>query len=118
MSRPTNGAIVLVDWRRGGLPKEPTNLRPSIVVEDSRIFDEEHLNLIVVPITTDVNLAIPALSVAIDPSPQNGCKGRCYALAFNVTSVSGGRIKPTNGSVTGVQLHAIRQKIGICVGLT
>jgi len=88
------------------------------VVEDSRIFDEEHLNLIVVPITTDVNLAIPALSVAIDPSPQNGCKRRCYALAFNVTSVSGGRIKPTNGSVTGVQLHAIRQKIGICVGLT
>lgn len=109
---------MLVDWRRGGLPKEPTNLRPSIVVEDSRIFDEEHLNLIVVPITTDVNLAIPALSVAIDPSPQNGCKRRCYALAFNVTSVSGGRIKPTNGSVTGVQLHAIRQKIGICVGLT
>lgn len=118
MSRPSNGAIVLVNWRRGGLPKEPTKLRPSVVVEDSRIFDDEHLNLIVVPLTTDIDLAIPALSVAIDPTPQNGCKGRCYALAFNVTSVSRGRIRPTSGRVTGTQLQAIRLKIGICVGLT
>ena len=117
MSRPQSGAIVLVDWRRGGLPKEPTKLRPSIVVEDVRIFDDEHPNLIVVPLTTDVDLAIPALSVAIDPTPHNGCKERCYALAFNITSVSRGRIRPTSGQVTETQLDAIRQKIGICVGL-
>lgn len=117
MSRPPSGAIVLVDWRRGGIPKEPTKLRPSIVVEDSRIFDDEHLNLIVVPLTTDADLAIPALSIAIDPTPQNGCKQRCYALAFNITSVSRGRIRTTNGAVTDAQLHAIRQKIGICLGL-
>ncbi len=118
MSRPSNGAIVLVAWRRGGLPKEPTKLRPSIVVEDSRVFDDEHPNLIVVPLTTDVDLAIPALSVAIDPTPQNACTARSYALAFNVTSVSRARTKPTNGRVSAAQLHAIRQKIAVCIGLS
>lgn len=108
---------MLVDWRRGGLPKEPTKLRPSVVVEDSRIFHEEHLNLIVVPLTTEVELAIPALSVSIDPTPRNGCAARSYALAFNVTAVSRNRVRPTNGKVSEAQLLAIRQKIAICIGL-
>lgn len=117
MSRPANGTIVLVDWRRGGLPKEPTKLRPSVVVEDSSIFDDEHMNLIVVPLTTDAELAIPALSIAIEPTAQNRCTARSYALAFNVTSVSRTRVRPTAGRVSGAQLFAIRQKIGICIGL-
>jgi mRNA interferase MazF len=118
MSRPSNGNIVLVDWRRGSLPKEPTRLRPAVVVEDSEIFDETHPNLIVVPLTTDVDLAIPALSVAIEPTSQNGCPARSYALAFNVTSVSKERIKPTTGRVTTAQLGVIRQKIAVSIGLS
>jgi mRNA interferase MazF len=118
MSRPADGNIVLVDWRRGSLPKEPTRLRPAVVVEDSGIFDDTHPNLIVVPLTTDVDLAIPALSVAIDPKPQNGCPARSYALAFNVTSVSRERIRPTRGRVTTAQLDVIREKIAVCIGLS
>ena len=117
MTRPHNGSIVLVDWRRGGLPKEPTKIRPSIVVEDSRLFDEHHPNLIVVPLTTNPDLAIPALSVMIEPTTQNGCSERCYALAFNVTSVSIVRTKSSKGYITSAQLQAIREKVALCIGL-
>jgi len=114
--RPTAGSIVLVDWRRGSLPKEPDKLRPAIVVEDSRLFDEQHPNLIVVPLTTDAGFAIPALSVTIEPTRENGCKRRSYALAFNVTTVSFARTKLTQSRIAPPFLESIRQKIAVCVG--
>ncbi len=118
MTRPPAGNIVLVDWRRGGLPKEPNKLRPAVVVEDSSLFDGEYQNLIVVPLTTDIEWAIPALSVSIDPTPENRCADRSYALAFNVTTVSRRRTKPTEAKITSAQLRSIRERICICIGVT
>ncbi|SRR5579872_151640 len=117
MKRPTSGSIVIVDWRRGGIPTEPNKLRPAVVIEDSALFDDMHASCIVVPLTTDQGLAIPALSVAIDPSAENGCRTRSYALAFNVTTVSLTRVKPTSHRVTMSQVETIRHRIGICMGL-
>lgn len=118
MTRPAAGSIVLVDWRRGGLPKEPNKLRPAVVVDDSSLFDDEHQNLIVVPLTTEIDWAIPALSVSIDPTPENRCAHRSYALAFNVTAVSRRRAKPTDAKITAVQLRSIRERICLCIGVT
>ena len=83
------GQIVVADWR-DALPKEPNKLRPTIVVEDEGLFDPAYPNVILVPLTEDARLAIPELSLAIDPSPENGCTKRCWALSHCVAHDLGG----------------------------
>ena len=73
----SGGQIVIADWR-DALPKEPNKLRPAVVVEDESSFDPTYPNVILVPLTEDQRLAITDLSVAIDPTPENGCAKRCY----------------------------------------
>jgi len=111
------GAIVIVDWRGGALPKEPNRLRPAIVVEDHELFDPTYPNVVVVPLTNDDRLAIPGLSVAIDPTPENGCVQRCFALAGSVTSVSVSRVRGTESRVRPDQLRDIRRRIADAIGL-
>lgn len=117
MTRPTAGAIVLVDWRGGARPKEPNKLRPAIVVEDDGLFGDDYPNLIVIPLTEDAELAMPSLSVTIDPSAENGCSKRCYALAPSVTAVSLERVRPTESRVTTGQLRQLRALIAEAVGV-
>lgn len=50
-------------------------------------------------LTTDVDQAIPALPVAIDPTAQNACTGTMLC------------------KVTAAELDAIRQKIAACICL-
>ena len=76
MTRLAAGAIVLVDWRGGARPKEPNKLRPAIVVEDDGLFSDDYPNIIVVPLTEETELAMPSLSIAIDPTAENGCTKR------------------------------------------
>lgn len=42
MSRPAAGSIVVVDWRGGALPEEPSRLRPAVVVEDHELFPDDY----------------------------------------------------------------------------
>jgi mRNA interferase MazF len=110
------GQIVIADWR-DALPKEPNKLRPAIVVEDNELFGPAYPNVLLVPLTEDHRLAIQDLSVAIDPTGQNGCSKRCYALAHAVTATSAQRVAPTNSRITNQQLMEIRQKIAMSIGL-
>jgi mRNA-degrading endonuclease toxin of MazEF toxin-antitoxin module len=109
------GQIVLADWR-DALPKEPDKLRPAIVVEDNRLFASHYQNVILVPLSDD-DMGVPDLSVAIDPTPTNGCTKRCYALSFCVTTNSVGRLTPTPSRITDDQLAEIRRQIGFAIGL-
>lgn len=109
------GQIVVVDWR-DALPKEPNKLRPAIVVEDDRLFDPAYPNVILVPLTEDERLAIPELSLAIDPTPQNGCPKRCHALSHCVATTSATRVRATPSRVTDQQLRVIRRQIALAVG--
>jgi mRNA interferase MazF len=110
------GQIVIVDWR-DALPKEPNKLRPAIVVEDDGLFDPSYPNVILVPLTEDARLAIPELSLAIDPTPQNGCSKRCHALSHCVATTSGARVRPTTSRVTDQQLRVIRRQIALAIGV-
>lgn len=110
------GQIVLADWR-DALPKEPNKRRPAVVVEDHELFDAAYPNVILVPLTEDAGLAIAELSVAIDPTPENGCPQRCHALAHCVTTTSLRRIAPTRSRITTEQLAQIRERIGLSIGL-
>jgi mRNA interferase MazF len=94
----SGGQIVVVDWR-DALPKEPNKLRPAVVVEDESLFDPAYPNVILVPLSEDQRLAIPDLSVAIDPTPENGCS------------------RPTASRITESQLLAIRGQIALAIGL-
>ena len=108
--------IVIVDWRGDALPKEPNKLRPAVVVENGRLFDVGHPNIIVVPLTEDSHLALASLSVAIDPTPENGCTKRCFALAPLVTSASISRMRATPSRITDQQLRRIRLQIAEAIG--
>jgi mRNA-degrading endonuclease toxin of MazEF toxin-antitoxin module len=118
VSRIAAGSIVIIDWRGDALPKEPNKLRPAIVVEDDGLFHPSYPNVIVVPLTEDAGLAIPGLSVTIDPTPQNGCTKRCFALAPFVTSASVMRVRATASRITDDQLHRIRHFVAEAIGAT
>ena len=111
------GDIVIVDWRGGALPREPNKLRPAVVVQDEALFHPDYPNVLVVPLTEDAGLAIPELSVAIDPTPENGCSKRCFALAPFVTAASRHRLRATPSRITPQQLHHIRARIAEAIGL-
>jgi len=117
MSRAKAGDIVIVDWRAGVLPKEPNSLRPAVVVEDETLFAPDYPNVLVVPLTSDASIAMPSLSVTIDPTPENGCEQRCFALAPFVTSVSNRRVRVTASCIGRGQLADIRRRIADAIGV-
>lgn len=116
MSRPPAGAIVLVDWRAGAMPNEPTKIRPAVVVEDQELFDDAYPNTIVVPLTRDEHLAIPAFAERIEPSPENGAATTSWALAQHVTTVSLRRLQVTRSRIEPEQLTSLRRRIGRAIG--
>jgi mRNA-degrading endonuclease toxin of MazEF toxin-antitoxin module len=110
------GQIVLADWR-DALPKEPNKPRPAVVVEDDGLFPESYQNVILVPLSEDGDLAPPDLSLVIDPTAENGCSKRCYALSHCVAATSLERVMPTSSRVTADQLDAIRHQIAMAIGI-
>lgn len=111
------GDIVVADWRGDALPKEPNKLRPAVVIEDTQLFDPDYPNVILVPLSSDEALAIPGLSEPIEPTPENGCRQLCFALAPYVACTSAARIRPTLSRITGEQLQRIRRQVAEAIGL-
>jgi mRNA interferase MazF len=110
------GQIVIVDWR-DALPREPNKRRPAIVVEDSDLFAAPYPNVIVVPISEDREAAPVGLSLALDPTPENGCTKQSYALSAYVATTSKRRIRTTQSRVLPEQLQVIRRQIAVAIGL-
>lgn len=110
------GQIVLVDWR-DALPKEPNKLRPAIVVEDGELFGPAYPNVILVPLSDDGDFVMPDLALLIEPTPENGCTKRCFALSHCVTTNSMSRITPTRSCILPEQLDAIRRQIAVAIGV-
>lgn len=117
MSRPAAGTIVIVDWRGGSLPQEPSKLRPAVVVEDDELFPDQYPNTLVVPMTTDEGLAHGSFAERIEPDQDNGAYATCWALPHHVTSVSMRRVGITASHITAEQLASIRQRIGLAIGI-
>lgn len=117
MSRPAAGTIVIVDWRGGAQPKEPTRRRPAVVIEDAELFPEAYPNILVVPLTRDEGLAHGSFAERIEPTVENGGEATSWALAHHVTSVSLHRVNVTSSRVSTDQVTSIRKRIGLAVGL-
>ena len=111
----TPGQIVLVDWR-DALPKEPNKRRPAIVVEDSELFDPAYPNVILVPMSEVEQLAPAELRLTLEPTAENGCSKRCYALSCYLATTSKHRITPTGSQILPEQLAAIRRQIALAIG--
>lgn len=110
------GQIVIADWR-DALPKEANKLRPAVVIQDDVLFGPSYQNVILVPLTEDSGLVIPDLAVMIEPTPENGCAKRCYAVAPFVTATSAGRLRPTQSAITSEQLAHIRRHVAYAIGI-
>ncbi len=115
MGRFRAGHIVVADCR-DVLPKEPNKQRPAVVIEDDVLFDGSYPNVILVPLTDDARLAIPDLAVAIEPSPENGCAKRCWALSHCAATTSAQRLSPTHSAITADQLGMIRRQVMLAIG--
>jgi mRNA-degrading endonuclease toxin of MazEF toxin-antitoxin module len=111
------GDIVIADWRGDALPKEPNKRRPAVVIENDALFGPGFPNMILVPLSEDAGLVIPGLAEQIEPSAENGCTKRCYALAPFVTCTSKARIQATASRVTAEQLGRIRRQVAEAIGL-
>jgi mRNA interferase MazF len=112
------GQIVVADWRGDAKPKEPNKLRPAVVVEDDGLFAPGYPNAILVPLTEDTALVIPDLSVAIAPTPENGCVKPCWAVSHLVATTSKARLRATASHVTAEELAKIRHQIALAIGVT
>ena len=110
------GQIVIADWR-DAIPREPNKLRPAVVIEDSGLFDRLYPAVILVPLSDQVDFAIPSLAVAIEPTPENGCSKPCWAISHFVTATSVARITATQSRVTAAQLGQIRRQVAEAIGL-
>jgi mRNA interferase MazF len=110
------GQIVLADWR-DALPKEPNKLRPAVVVEDDELFGPDYPNVILVPLSGELIAALDGLALPIDPTPENGCSGRCYALSYAVAATSMARVRATPSQILPEQLSEIRRQIAMAIGL-
>lgn len=110
------GQIVIADWR-DALPREANKPRPAVVIQDDGLFAPPYPNIILVPLTEDSGLAIPDLAVVIDPTPENGCAKRCYAVAPFVTATSTARLRPTQSAITTEQLGRIRLQVAYAIGI-
>ena len=120
----TAGQIVTVDWRKepddpaqDPQPPEPNKLRPAVVVQDSELFDPAYPTVLVVPMTGDPALAIPDLTVVLQPSPSNGCKKVSDLLPQNLTCVAKSRITAvTKSQITPTELQQLRQLVVLSIG--
>lgn len=118
------GQIVTVDWRkdpgdpgRDPHPPEPNKLRPAVVVQDCGLFDVAYPTVLVVPMTSTAELAIPDLTVVLQPSVANGCKKVSYLLPQNLTCVAKTRIATaTDSCITPEELQQLRQLVVLAIG--
>ncbi|MCT0199563.1 type II toxin-antitoxin system PemK/MazF family toxin [Synechococcus sp. CS-1325] len=118
------GQIVTVDWRKDPddpdqdpHPPEPNKLRPAVVVQDCELFDLAYPTVLVAPMTSDPELAIPDLTVVLQPSSANGCKKVSYLLPQNLTCVAKTRITTaTDSCVTPAELQQLRQLVVLAIG--
>lgn len=89
--------------------------QPAIVVSSPRFFGTGLPFEIVVPLTGESALAIAGASTIIEPTAENGCTKRSYALAWNVQTVPHARLTETSSFVTQHDLGDIRALIGAAV---
>lgn len=118
------GQIVAVDWRKEPAdpaqnpePPEPNKLRPAVVVQDTDLFDPAYPTVLVVPMTGDSALAIPDLTVVLQPCRTNGCKKLSYLLPQHLTCVAKTRITSvTQSEITPAELQQLRQLVVLTIG--
>lgn len=102
----------MVDWRDAlAGAGEPNKRRPAIVVSSPRFFSTGLPFEIVVPLTGESALAIVGVSTVIEPTAENGCTKRSYALAWNVQTVPHARLTETASHISEDELGDIRAQI-------
>jgi len=113
----TPGAIVKVNWRDAKRnTTDPNRVRPAVVIGMSGIYVDALATLLVVPMTTDEEMLVPGVTLALPPTPDNGCTKTSYALSWNVQSVAIEGVTPTDARVTDNELEALRAQVARLVG--
>ena len=87
------------------------------MVQDTDLFDPAYPAVLVVPMTGDSALAIPDLTVVLQPCRTNGCKKLSYLLPQHLTCVAKTRITSvTQSEITPAELQQLRQLVVLTIG--
>jgi mRNA-degrading endonuclease toxin of MazEF toxin-antitoxin module len=106
---PAPGSIVVVDWRDDHIAPEPGKRRPAVVISNPAALAGLRV-LTVVPLTGQARLALPALSIRLEPSPKNGLIKPCFALAWNIQTIAFERISEiTAATITSDEVSALKR---------
>ena len=120
----TSGQIVIVDWRRDPLdpaqdPKqpEPNKLRPAMVAQNTGLFYPSYPTVLVVPMTGEPGLAIPDLTVVLQPSASNSCQKVSHLLLQHLTCVAKTWIRAaTDSRISARELQLLRRLVVLPIG--
>ena len=104
------GSIVLVDWRDKHFPSEPGKIRPAIIIANSSLLTSVGV-LTVLPLSGDPRLALPSLSVRIEPRLTNGLTKPSYALVWSVQTVAMARVKGTTAAVLDAEIAEVKRAV-------
>ena len=86
-------------------------------MQDTGLFDPSYPTVLVVPMTGDAALAIPDLTVVLQPSASNGCKKVSYLLPQHLTCVAKTRIRAvTDSRISPTELQQLRQLVVLAIG--
>jgi hypothetical protein len=88
-----------------------------VVIEDHELFATNYPNVILVPLSDDPALVIAGLAETIEPTAENACTKRCFALAPFVSCTASALVRPTGSKVTHEQLVRIRRQVAEAIGL-
>jgi mRNA interferase MazF len=115
MAKPRRGEVWQVDFDPAA-GAEIAKARPAVVISDDAIGV---LPLrIVVPITGwDSRYAANPWMIRVRPLKANGLTKESAADAFQVKSVSEGRLKKRLGTLMADEVEEIAAAIGLCIGL-
>jgi mRNA interferase MazF len=88
-----------------------------VVVQDTGLFDPSYPTDLVVPMTSDAELAIPDLTVVLQPSASNGSLKVSDLLPQHLTCVAKTRIREaTSSRISSTELQFLRQLVVLAIG--
>ena len=101
-------------WTASGDPDYAGEPRPVVIVQDDH-FDDT--GSITVCLLTTKTIDAPLFRIAIEPTPDNGLREPCFAMADKITTIPRTRLGKRLGTLKPTAMAPINQAMLVFLGL-
>ena len=101
-------------WTASGGPDYAGKPRPVLIIQDEQ-FDSTG-SITTCPLTTHARDA-PLFRIAIEPTPDNGLREPCFAMADKITTIPRTRLGKRIGTLKPTAMAPINQAMLVFLGL-